>query len=98
MLIYRNAEGYMARENLATPVLNLVPSPRGSLGWLSPPNKAPSPPKLKHETINQWKFLSNFSMSSHPAETQSPPVENFLATVLPKPRRQTINESACCFD
>jgi len=46
-------KGYMARESLITPVLNLnpVPSPRGSFGGLSPPNKAPSPPQLKHETL-----------------------------------------------
>ena len=38
-------EGYMARESLITPVLNLnpVPSPRGSFGGLSPPNKVPIP-------------------------------------------------------
>jgi len=35
---------YMARENLITPVLNSVPSPQGSFGGLSSPNKAPSPP------------------------------------------------------
>jgi len=52
-----------------------------------------------------WSFLSNFRMSGHPAqtptaETQSPPIKNSLAMVLPKPRRQrqTINESVCCFD
>jgi len=37
-------------------------------------------------------------MSSHPEQTQSPPTENFLTTVLPKPQRQTINESVRCFD
>jgi len=36
-------KGYMARESLITPVLNLVPSPRGNFGGLSPPNKVPSP-------------------------------------------------------
>jgi len=55
MLIYRNAEGvaYIARESLITPVLNVNPvqSPRGSFDGLSPPNKTPSPPKLKHETL-----------------------------------------------
>jgi len=37
-------KGYMARENLITPVLNLnqVPSPRGSVSGLGPPTKAPS--------------------------------------------------------
>jgi len=47
----------MAKESLITPVLNLNPvaSPQpvaqASFGGLSPPNKAPSPPKLKHETL-----------------------------------------------
>jgi len=52
------------------------------------------------------EILSIFRMSSHPAQTQSPrrnakpPIENFLVTVLPKPRRQrqTTNESVGCFD
>jgi len=52
------------------------------------------------------ELLSIFRISSHLAEMQSAPqkrkapFENFLATVLPKPRqkRQTINESVCCFD
>jgi len=39
-------------------------------------------------------YLSNFGMSSQPAQTQSTPIENFLAKVLPKPWRQrhTMNE------
>jgi len=44
-------KGCMARESLITHVLNPVPSLRGSFGGLSPANKAPSPPKLKHETL-----------------------------------------------
>jgi len=45
MFIYRNVEGYMARESLITPVLNLnpVPSPRGSFGGLSPQTKLQAP-------------------------------------------------------
>jgi len=45
MLINGNIEGYMARKCLIKRVLNLnpVPSPRGSIGGLSLPNKAPSP-------------------------------------------------------
>jgi len=45
-------KAYMARESLITPVLNLnpVPSPQGSFSGLSHPNKAPIPPKFKHET------------------------------------------------
>jgi len=46
-------KGYITRESLITPVLNLnpVPSPRERFGGLSHPNKAPDPPKLKHETL-----------------------------------------------
>jgi len=53
---------------------------------------------MKH--YKSVEFLSIFTMSGHPAETKSPPIENFLATVLPGPRRQrqTINETVCCFD
>jgi len=48
---------------------------------------------MKH--YNSVEFLSIFRMSRPPTETQSPPIENFLVTVLPKPWRQsqTINES-----
>jgi len=66
-----------------------VPSPRGALVGLAPPNKAPSPRKLKRETLYISGVLVNFIMSSPPAQTQSspaqlqnPPTENFLATVL----------------
>jgi len=82
-------KGYMARESLITPVLNPVPSLRGSFGGLSPPNKAPSkPPKWNMKHYKSVKFLSIFRMPIQPAQTQSPPIENFLATVLPKPRLQ----------
>ena len=74
---------------LITPVLNPVPSPRRIFRVRSPPNKAPSPPNWNMKHYKSVEFLSIFRMSSHPAQTQSPPIENFLATVLPKPRRQT---------
>jgi len=54
MLIYRNAEGYMARESLITPVLNLNPQSRCHVGaWagLVPPKKLQTPPNVKHETL-----------------------------------------------
>jgi len=35
---------------------------------------------MKH--YKSLEFLSIFRMSSHPAQTQSPPIKNFLATVL----------------
>ena len=82
---------YMARENLITPVLNSVPSPQGSFGGLSSPNKAPSPPNWNMKHYKSVEFLSIFRISSHPAQTQNPhtnanpPIEIFLATVLPQP-------------
>ena len=56
-----------------------VPSPRGAFGGLAPSNKAPSPPKwnMKH-----CKSVEILSVLSPPAQIQSPPIENFLATVL----------------
>jgi len=79
MLIYGNIEGYMARKCLIKRVLNLnpVPSPRGSIGGLSLPNKAPSPQNWNRKHYKSVEFLSIFRMSSHPAQTQSPPIENF---------------------
>ena len=49
----------------------------------------PNPPKLSSKlpqieiwsTINQWNFCESW-MSSPPIETQSPPIDDFLATVL----------------
>ena len=52
-----------------------VPSPRGDFGGLSPPNKAPSPPNWNMKRYKSVEFLSIFRVSS-------PPIENFLATVL----------------
>jgi len=48
---------------------------------LVPPNKAPSPQNETWNIIYEW-VLVNFTMSSPPAQTKSPPIENFLATVL----------------
>jgi len=40
-------------------------------------------PKLKLETLlNQWSFCQFLECQAPPAKTQSPPIENFLATVL----------------
>ena len=49
-------------------------------GGLCPPNW-----DLKH--YKSVEFLSIFRMSSPPAQTQSPPIENFLATVVSRSRR-----------
>ena len=53
----------------------------GALVGLAPPKKAPSSPNLKHETINQWSFCQ-FLECQAPRQTQRPPIENFVATVL----------------
>jgi len=55
---------------------------------LSPSNNAPRPPKLKREALHISGVLVNFmsippaQTQSHPAELQSPHIENFLAMVL----------------
>ena len=65
------------------------PVATGGFGGLSPPNKAPSPSQIEiWNSINQW-FSSIFRMSSLPAQTRNPPIEDFLATVLPQ------NQSRC---
>ena len=69
-----------------------------SVPWLIQPGWAfgGSPPKQssKHPQIETWhtvnQLSSIFRMSSTPAETQSPPVENFLATVLIQPMDGTV--------
>jgi len=55
-----------------------VPSPRGDL---APTNKAPSPPKLKHETLLSVE-ICQFLECQVPRTKPKPPTENFLATVL----------------
>jgi len=54
----------------------------GGFGWLSPPKPHSKTQKLKHELHTSAKFLSTFRMSIPPEQTQSLPMENFLATVL----------------
>jgi len=53
MFIYRNAEGVHGQRkfNNTCPKPKTSPVATGSFGGLSPPNKAPSPTKLKHETL-----------------------------------------------
>jgi len=65
-----------------------VPSSRWGFWGLVPTNKAPSLPKLKHETLYIcWVFVNFQSVKpprtspKSPAETQGPPIENFLATL-----------------
>jgi len=94
-------KGYQARESLITPVLNLnpVPSPRGTLVGLVPQTKIQAPQIETWHTINQWSLCQFVDYQATPHKRKGP-VLNSLATVLPKPRRQrqTVNESACCFD
>jgi len=92
MPIYRNAERYA--ESLITLVLNLnpVPSPRGSFGGLSPQTKLQVLQAAQNWNTKHYKsvgFLSILECLATPyKQMQSPPIENFLAMVLPKPRRQ----------
>jgi len=57
-----------------------APSPRGVLVGLGLPNKAPSAPNwnLKHKSVEFCQIW----ISSPPAQTQSLPIDDFLATVL----------------
>jgi len=51
-----------------------VPSPRGGFGGLSPPNKAPSPRKLKYETLYKLvEVLSNLNVKPSLHERKAPP-------------------------
>ena len=55
----------------------------GALVGLGPPQtKLRGPPNSNVKHYETVKFLSIFTMSSPPTQTQSPPIENFLATVL----------------
>jgi len=51
-------------------------------GGLSPPNKAPSPPKLKRETIQIRRILINLIMSSPTRTNAKPPRQNCKAPLL----------------
>ena len=53
-----------------------------SFGGLSPTNKAPSPHKLKYETLYFSGVFVNFLNVKPHAQTQSLPTEDFLATGL----------------
>jgi len=55
----------------------------GNLGgrWWAP-NKAPSPHKLKYETLYVSGMFVKFECPRPPAHTQSSSVDDFLATVL----------------
>jgi len=65
-----------------TKTMPKFPSPRGGFGGLSTPKQSTEPPKLKHDTLYISGVFINFSISSPFAQTQSPPIEDFLATVL----------------
>jgi len=56
-----------------------VPSPRGGL---APETKLQAPPNWNMKHYKSVEFLSIFRVSSPPAETQNPPIKNFLASVL----------------
>jgi len=56
-------------ENKNNPVNQSLPSPRGALVGLAPPNKAPSPTKLKHETPHVSGIFVKFECQAPPART-----------------------------
>jgi len=101
-------KGYMVKESLITLVRNQNPvsSLWGSFGGLIAPNKAPSPPNrnMKHyKSVEFCQFLkcqATLHKPKAPRSNANLSIENFLVTVLTKPRRQrqAINESVCCFD
>ena len=70
MLIYRNAEGVLARESLITPVLNPVPSPRGALVGLVPQTKLQAPPNWN--TTNQCGFRQFLECQATPNKRKAP--------------------------
>ena len=76
-----------SRPRLLWQSLGLVSKFEPGLGPVPSPRRALSPQIETWNTINPWSFLSIFRMSSPPAQTQSPPIENFLATVVSRSRR-----------
>jgi len=60
--------------------LPMIPDPHslhvtGSFGRIRPP------PKQSSNQINKWSFYQIFRISSYPAQTTSPPTDDFLSTV-----------------
>ena len=53
-----------------------------ALAGLDSPNKVPSPPNRNVEHYESLEILSKFQYQAPSARTQSPPSEDFLATVL----------------
>jgi len=54
----------------------------GALVGLAPPKQSSKPSQIETwNIINRWNFGEFYNVKS-PAQTQSPPIENFLATVL----------------
>ena len=68
--------------------LRYNPVATGAFLGLAPPNKAPCPLKLKYETLYlsgmfvKIECQSPYKNVKSPAQKQSPPVDDFLATVL----------------
>jgi len=63
-------------------ILPTVPSPWGALVGLAPQTKPQAQTNWNMKHYKAVECLSIFRMSSPSAQTQSPPIENFLATVL----------------
>jgi len=50
---------------------------------LAPPNKAPSPPNLERKHYISVEFFFSFQKSGPTCTNVKPPIDGFLATVLP---------------
>jgi len=61
--------------------IDTVPSPRWGFGGLSPQEKLQATPSWSMKHYKSFVF-ANFYSVNPPTQTQSPPIENFLATVL----------------
>ena len=76
---------HFSRRKIFQGGISPVPSPRVALVGLAPKRSSKPPPNWKMIHYKSEGLLSIFSMSSPPAQTQSPPTENFLTTVLDFP-------------
>jgi len=81
----------MDRAVLAGVTQGPIPSTREDFWGYSTPNKASKPQIETRNTIKQLRFCQFLERqppphkTKAPAETQNPPIENVLTTVLPGP-------------
>jgi len=58
-------------------MIEAVPSPRGALVGLAPPNKATSPQIETWNTINQWSFCQFLECQAPPHKRKAPLLKTF---------------------